>query len=129
MIQLLDELEEALSDLLQAGADTGAIGEVPRFRTLAAQCEGWGLHTGSALVTELADLLEGRNHQLEKEDLSLTEVLCRTVRYLDLCREKLQEEAILERWQGEAPHESGKRWEPSSIKLPKQKRKELGSNE
>lgn len=101
MTELLNDLEEVLSDLLQAGADTGAAAAAKRLRTLASQCESCGLHTGSILSVELAAHLEGRSHQLAKDDLPLTETLCRIARYLELCHEKLQEEAILDRWQCE----------------------------
>ena len=45
------------------------------------------------------DVLVSRSHAVEKDDLSLTAAVCRAVRYIQLCREKLQEEQIIQRWQ------------------------------
>ena len=55
MTQLLDELERAVTDLLQSGLDTGGPAACARLRTLAVRCEDAGLHTGAALARELAD--------------------------------------------------------------------------
>lgn len=99
MNELLDEMELALIGLMQSGLDTGGPGAVPRLRSLARQCEETGLHTGGALLSEAAEALASRPHTLEKNDLALAAVLCRTVRYLELCRERMQEESILRRWQ------------------------------
>lgn len=98
MMELMEQLEEILSDLLQSGADTGALSAARRLEALAPRCESCGLHTAHTLLTELAAVLKERSHQLEKDDLPLTQLLCRTSRYMELCREKLQEETILERW-------------------------------
>ena len=98
MIELLNEIELALTDLLQSGLDTGGQAAVPRLRGLAARCEDMGLHTGSALLTGLEEALAARAHAVQKEDVPLAAAICRTARYLELCREKAQEGAIETRW-------------------------------
>lgn len=101
MNQLLQEIQRTLADLLQSGLATGGAPAVHRLRELSARCEETGLHTGSALLEELAAGLSARAHTLEKEDLSLSAVLCRAVHYVEFCREKLQEASILQRWQAQ----------------------------
>ena len=113
MKELLREMELVLTDLLQSGLDTGGKGKIiaglegpsaaPRLRALARQCGDAGLHTGAALLTELETALTARAHTLKKNDQSLMAALCRAARYLALCREKLQEESIAQRWQQEMP--------------------------
>lgn len=99
MTELLQEVQLALTELLQSGLDTGGPAALPRLHALAARCEAAGLHTGSTLLTQLEEALDARSHTMEKDDLPLAAVLCRTARYLELCREKLQEESITLRWQ------------------------------
>ena len=51
------------------------------------------------IVVKPQEGLSTRAHMIEKKDLTLSAVICRTIRYLELCREKLQEESIIQRWQ------------------------------
>ena len=97
MTDLLNEMEAVLTDLLQTGLSTWGGGQ--RFQKLAGECEACGLHTGAAMMTRIAQLLNARNHTTHKDDLTLAASVCRTVRYITLCREKNQEDAILARWQ------------------------------
>lgn len=97
MTEFLNEIEQALADLLQAGFSTGGPA-VPRMEQLARQCEDRGLHTGARLLGEIGAALSARAHALEKEDLPLAAAVCRAVCYVGLCREKLQEDVIAERW-------------------------------
>lgn len=99
MTELLREMEPILGDLLRSGLDTGGPASAEKLRALAGRCEAAGLHTGAALLTELADGLTARPHALQKNDLPLVDTLCRLARYEALCRQKLQEEAIVARWQ------------------------------
>ena len=99
MTELLDDMELALTDLIQSGFSTGGPAAAQRLGGLARLCEGRGLHTGSALLTELERALAARSHQAEKDDLPLAEAVCRAQWYIQLCREKLQEEQIVRRWQ------------------------------
>ena len=99
MTELLNEMETALTDLLQTGFATWDGGG--RFEKLAEECESRGLHTGAAMMGHIGQLLNLRAHSLEKHDDSLAVEVCRTVRYIALCREKDQEDAILARWQAE----------------------------
>lgn len=101
MTDLFDEMETALTDLMQSGLATW--GDPGRFGKLAESCEAHGLHTGAALMNQIEELLTTRAHGLEKDDLPLAAVICRAVRYIALCREKSQEDRILARWQ----HEGG----------------------
>ena len=99
MTELLNDMETALTDLLQSGLATTWSGEV--FGKLAASCEARGLHTGAALMALIQAGLDQRAHTMEKEDMTLTEDVCAAVRYITLCREKCQEQRILTRWQEE----------------------------
>lgn len=99
MTELLDDMELALTDLMQSGFSTGGAAAVQRLQTLALNCEDSGLHTGSALLSEIQQALAARSHREEKHALPLAAAVCRTVRYIQLCREKLQEEQIAKRWQ------------------------------
>lgn len=99
MIDLLNELETALTNLLQTGLATW--GDGMWFQKLAEECEVHGLHTGAAMMSRIADLLNVRNHTAVKDDDPLAAEICRAVRYITLCREKNQEDAILDRWQSE----------------------------
>lgn len=99
MTELLDDMELALAGLMQAGFSTDGEAAARRLRALALACEDAGLHTGGALLSHLARDLNARAHSLEKDDLPLAAAVCRTVRYIQLCREKLQEEQITRRWQ------------------------------
>ena len=99
MTELLDDLQLALTDLMQSGFSTGGEAAAKRLHNLSLACEDRGLHTGGALLSEIERFLTARSHAVEKDDLSLMTAVCRTVRYIQLCREKLQEEQIIQRWQ------------------------------
>ena len=99
MTELLDDMELTLTDLMQSGFSTGGTAAAERLRGLSLACEERGLHTGGTLLTGIDRALNSRSHAVEKYDLPLAAVVCRTVRYIQLCREKLQEEQILRRWQ------------------------------
>lgn len=99
MTDVLDEMETALTDLMQSGLATW--GDAARFEKLAEVCEAHGLHTGAALMGRIGQQLNDRAHALEKNDLQLAESVCRAVRYINLCREKSQEDIILARWKQE----------------------------
>ena len=99
MTELLDDMELALTDLMQSGFSTGGPVAAKRMHNLSLMCEDRGLHTGGALLSEIEKALDSRSHALEKDDLPLAAAVCRTVRYIQLCREKLQEEQITQRWQ------------------------------
>ena len=97
--ELLNDMELALSDLMQSGFSTGGSAAAKRMHNLSLACEERGLHTGGTLLSEIEQALNSRSHAVEKDDLPLAAAVCRTVRYIQLCREKLQEEQILQRWQ------------------------------
>lgn len=99
MTELLDDMELTLTDLMQSGFSTGGPTAAKRLRSLSLACEERGLHTGGALLSEIEQALTSRSHAVEKDDLPLAAAVCRAVRYIGLCREKLQEEQILQRWQ------------------------------
>ena len=99
MTELLDDMELALADLMQSGFSTGGPAAVQRMHDLSLACEGHGLHTGGTLLSEIEQALASRSHAIEKNDLPLAAAVCRAVRYIQLCREKLQEEQIIQRWQ------------------------------
>lgn len=99
MTELLDDMELALTDLMQSGFSTGGPAAAQRLHTLALMCEDCGLHTGGTLLSGIERALTARSHAVEKDDLPLAAAVCRTVRYIQLCREKLQEEQIIQRWQ------------------------------
>lgn len=99
MTELLKEMERALADLLQSGLATGGPAAVSRLEKLKVRCGDVGLHTGAALLGELAAALSARSHRVEKDDQPAAAAFFRTVRYIELCREKLQETEIWRRWQ------------------------------
>lgn len=99
MRALLEDLLLALTDLMQSGLATTGADAVNRFAELSDRCEGIGLHTGGALFKQIGELLNRRLHTLEKTDLDLTAAVCRAEHYITLCRERLTEDSIRERWQ------------------------------
>lgn len=99
MKTLLDDLERAMTDLLQMGLATAGPDMAKRLRELSVRCESTGLHTGSALFAEISRLLADRSHSMDKTDLPLTAAICRTEHYITLCRNRVTEEEIRRRWQ------------------------------
>ena len=99
MTTILDEMEQALTDLLQMGLATAGQDFAQRLLELSARCEGAGLHTGAVLVAELSRLLKERSHSLDKADLKLTAQICRAEHYITLCRNRMTEDQIRMRWQ------------------------------
>ena len=98
MTELLNDMELALTDLMQSGFSTGGPAAAKRLHNLSLACEERGLHTGGTLLSEIERALGSRSHAVEKDDLPLAAAVCRAVRYILLCREKLQEEQIIQRW-------------------------------
>ena len=99
MKTLLDDMEQALTDLLQMGLATAGPDMARRMKDLSDRCEATGLHTGGALFAEIAGLLAQRSHAMDKTDLALTASVCRTEHYIILCRTRMTEEDIRARWQ------------------------------
>ena len=98
MRDLLDDMQRAMADLLLSGYSSGA-GISHRFRSFGEACARSGLHTGAELMERVAQSLEDRSHAMQKEDLALTGEICRAMRYVELCTEKLQETDIALRWE------------------------------
>ena len=96
---LLDDLERALTDLLQMGLATAGPDMAARLRDLCERCEATGLHNGGTLFAEISRLLSERSHSLHKSDLLLTGAVCRAQHYITLCRTRMTEEDIRRRWQ------------------------------
>ena len=69
MKEILDDLERGLTDLLQMGLATAGAEMIRRLRELSDRAEGAGLHTGGALFSQIATLLEERAHTMAKSDL------------------------------------------------------------
>ena len=99
MTTILDEMEQALTDLLQMGLATAGPDLAQRLLELSNRCEGAGLHTGAALFGELSRLLKERSHSLDKTDLTSTAQICRAEHYITLCRSRMTEDQIRVRWQ------------------------------
>ena len=99
MRELLDELERGLTDLLQMGLATAGPDMALRLEDLGTRAENAGLHTGGALFSEIARLLSERSHSLLKTDRSLTAAAFRAEHYITLCRTRMTEEDIRNRWQ------------------------------
>ena len=99
MKQLLDELLGTLADLLQSGYASVHPDTAITLDNLATRCEDNGLHTGAALLNRISQALQDRRHTLAKDDLRLTDEVCRAVRYTVLCQEKLNQLTVNERWQ------------------------------
>lgn len=99
MKELLDDLERGLTDLLQMGLATAGADMIRRLRELSDRAEGAGLHTGGALFSKIATLLEERAHTMAKTDLELANAVFRAQHYITLCRARLTEENIRVKWQ------------------------------
>ena len=99
MKELLDDLERGLTDLLQMGLATAGADMIRRLRELSDRAEGAGLHTGGALFSQIATLLEERAHTMAKTDLEIANAVFRAQHYITLCRARLTEEDIRTRWQ------------------------------
>lgn len=99
MRQLLEELEQALTDVLQMGLATAGPDMADRLESLAGRCETTGLHTGCALFTELGEAIRDRSHAMEKTDERAAEAIFRAQHYITLCRVRITEEDIRTRWQ------------------------------
>ena len=99
MNELLDELERGLTDLLQMGLATAGADMVRRLHELSNRAESAGLHTGGALFSQIASLLEERSHTMAKTDLDIAAAVFRAQHYITLCRARLTEEDIRARWQ------------------------------
>ena len=99
MKELLDDLEQGLTDLLQMGLATAGADMVRRLRELSERAEGAGLHTGGALFSQIVTLLDERAHTMAKTDLELANAVFRAQHYIALCRARLTEEDIRARWQ------------------------------
>ena len=89
MRELLDDLMTALTDLLQCGFASCPPETAERLKRLGARCENTGLHTGGTGMKEIGELLEEQRHAQEKDPEPLTRAVCRMVRYVELCREKM----------------------------------------
>ncbi len=99
MKTLLDDLERSLTDLLQMGLATAGPDMANRLKDQSDRAESTGLHTGAALFAEISRLLKARNHSMDKTDLPLTAAICRAEHYITLCRSRMTEEEIRNRWQ------------------------------
>ena len=99
MTTILDEMEQALTDLLQMGLATAGPELAQRLMELSDRCEGAGLHAGAVLFAEISRLLKERSHSLDKTDLKLTAQICRAEHYITLCRSRMTEDQIRMRWQ------------------------------
>ena len=86
MNELLDELERGLTDLLQMGLATAGADMVRRLHELSERAEGAGLHTGGALFSQIASLLEERSHTMAKTDLDIAAAVFRVQHYITRCR-------------------------------------------
>ena len=99
MRELLQELEQALTDLLQMGLATAGPDMAKRMKDLSRSCEATGLHTGGALFAELSGAITERSHHLEKSEQRAAEAIFRAQYYITLCRERMTEEDIRLQWQ------------------------------
>ena len=99
MKELLDDLERGLTDLLQMGLATAGADMIRRLRELSDRAEAAGLHTGGALFSQIATLLEERAHTMAKTDLEIANAVFRAQHYITLCRGRMTEEDIRARWQ------------------------------
>ena len=99
MKTILDDMERALTDLLQMGLATAGADMAKRLRALSERCEETGFHTGAGLFDEICGHLEQRSHTMAKTDRTLAGAICRAEHYITLCRSRMTEEEIRLRWQ------------------------------
>lgn len=88
MKRLLDDGLAVLCDLLQSGGGTCHPETGDRLERLSRDWEDAGLHTGSALLMEVAGLLAQRRHGADQDPLALMDAVSRAARYTKLCRQK-----------------------------------------
>ena len=98
MNELLDEMEMILSDLVQSGFSTGTAGASLRAESLSEALASSGLHTAGKIMSDLAAMLDRRQHLAEKDDAPLMDTVCKAARYVELAREKQMQRSILDRW-------------------------------
>lgn len=85
---LLDDGLAVLSDLLQSGAGSCHPETEERLEKLSRDWEDAGLHTGAALLSELAGALAARRHGGGRDPITLMALVGRAARYTKLCQQK-----------------------------------------
>lgn len=88
--QLLSDVENLLEDLYQSGFDTVHDSTLEAFHTMVRRTAAYGMELLSELLSQLADGLTMRRHQMEKKEDSLARVYTQLYRYVSVCRDKIE---------------------------------------
>lgn len=88
--QLLCDVENLLEDLYQSGFDTVHDSTLEAFNTMVRRTAAYGMKLLSELLSQLADGLTMRRHQMEKKEDSLARVYAQLYRYVNVCRDKIE---------------------------------------
>ena len=101
--ELLREMELVLTDLLQSGLDTGGPSAAPPPARTCPTVRGCGPAYGSGPADRTGDGADRPGPYAKKERSIPDGSPLPGCPLLALCREKLQEESIAQRWQQEMP--------------------------
>ena len=86
--RLLSDIKNLMEDLYQSGFDS----TLKSFDAMAKQTAAYGMELLSALLTQLADGLKMRRHQIRAQGTQdgLAGVYTKLSLYIDLCEEKIE---------------------------------------
>jgi len=90
--RLLSDIKNLMEDLYQSGFDTVHDSTLKSFDAMAKQTAAYGMELLSALLTQLADGLKMRRHQILAQGTQdgLAGVYTKMSLYIDLCEEKIE---------------------------------------
>lgn len=88
--QLLSDVENLLEDLYQSGFDTVHDSTLEALNNMVRRTAAYGMELLSELLSQLADGLTMRRHQMEKKEDSLARVYTQLYRYVSVGRDKIE---------------------------------------
>lgn len=88
--QLLTDVENLLEDLYQSGFDTVHDSTLEALNNMTRHTAAFGMELLSKLLTQLAEGLTMRRHQLKKQEDGLLGVYAQIDQYVELCMEKIE---------------------------------------
>lgn len=87
---VLSDVESLLEDLYQSGFDTVHDSTLEALNNMVGRVFSYGMELLSDLLSQLANGLAMRRHQLDKEADALPSVYTKLNQYTKLCREKIE---------------------------------------
>lgn len=90
--RLLSDIKNLMEDLYQSGFDTVHDSTLKSFDAMAKQTAAYGMELLSALLTQLADGLKMRRHQIQAQGTQdgLAGIYTRLSQYIELCMDKIE---------------------------------------